>query len=864
MKVLLANMPWAPVDLPSLALGILKTSVNEYGPGSEAQVLHANLDYIDWICSKTDFDSNDYEYYSFYSYFLGIGDWVFSSALYGDPGWRVEEFKKEMAGELEAGLVEKTLQLHALAPEFVRHISEKIVASQPDVVGLTAMFQQVTAALAVARYVKEIDPRIRTVLGGPSFDAEQGAATHRNFPFVDYVVRGEGEVAFPQLLDVVAGNRSPEVIGSLCWRDSSGRSIANSIPVGPLPPSALLPPDFDGYTDRLDASAARSWGSPCLVLEGSRGCWWGEKHQCTFCGLNGSFMQFRSKAGETFYTQIVDQLRRHRILDVSIVDNILDMQYFGSLLPLIIDSEYDVRFHVEVKSNLRSHQLRLLSDAGMTFVQPGIESLSSRVLRLMDKGVTGCQNVRTLRDGQTAGLSIAWNYLHGFAGEESLDYDSVVDQLPVLHHLEPPMGQSGRITIERFSPYFEKPELGFFPLRPAKSYRATYDLPENELFDLAYVFDAPNRGIGSDVVDRLNAGLQEWIDAYPSSRLVSVDFGDRIVLINGRRSFPWSEYEVKDPLELAVFRLLEQPRTIEVLKRKAREELPSMELVDARVRSCIARWQELGIIFEDDGMYIHVVPEANNQELLKLNCLERESAASETSRTESRNHRPTRNAAKPVKERTGAGSPMTVSCWRDYSVVSRSLKGMSLGDVEISGPSAASAVFLWEKGARCVRMPEPISFTPEEGAPDSVYALDLVRDFTSLGMCVEWEVSLGEEAPPWQTLSHLYPPGAMEGIENAEETLEVWRSEYYLGRCAWMKGPGFIQIRDRRWGGLNRFILTDPHEVGAIETFDVQDTAVEVPQSFTESLTAEHLVIKIADRAWFAPYRMRRRPQHAW
>jgi radical SAM superfamily enzyme YgiQ (UPF0313 family) len=65
---------------------------------------------------------------------------------------------------------------------------------------------------------------------------------------------------------------------------------------------------------------------PKLVIESSRGCWWGHKHYCTFCGLNGSLMTFRSKHPDAFFAEITELANRHRILDMIVVDNIMDMR----------------------------------------------------------------------------------------------------------------------------------------------------------------------------------------------------------------------------------------------------------------------------------------------------------------------------------------------------------------------------------------------------------------------------------------------------------------------------------------------------------------------------------------------------------
>ncbi|MEV5954960.1 RiPP maturation radical SAM C-methyltransferase [Streptomyces sp. NPDC051987] len=626
MRVLLVNMPWSPIDLPSLALGILKRSVDEHVPDATCEVLHANLEFTDWITSRTEFTAEDYDYYALSSYFLGCGDWVFSSALYDDPEWKDSEFVAVMTDKLRRSRMRMTRELHRAVPEFVADVARRVVELRPDVVGFTSTFQQNAAALAAARQIKRLAPHVVTVMGGANCDGEQGAAVHRNFPFVDYVVRGEGEAAFPRLLTALQGGdrAAAASIPGLCHRTPDTAHMANPMPTGPLPPAAILPPDYSGYFERLAACVAHEWVEPKLVVEGARGCWWGEKHHCTFCGLNGSFMEFRSKSPDTFYQEIMDLAERHRVLDMYVVDNILDMRYLSTVLPRIIDSGYDLRMHIEIKANMRRPQLQVLADAGLIYVQPGIESLNSQVLDLMDKGVSGCQNVRMLRDAAETGLAVSWNYLHGFPGETADDYDPVIRQLPALEHLDPPVDLSARIAIERFSPYFNRPELGFTGLRPEQHYLFTYDLPEAELHDLAYVFQAPQRGITEPTVGRLNDGLAAWQKHHADARLTHTDLGDRIVLVSRRRSFDWRTMELTDPFETAVFRLLDQPHTAAALHRKtaaASASAGGTERTPEDLKALLEKWVTLGVVFTDAGQYVHIAPASVNQDLLRLDYM---------------------------------------------------------------------------------------------------------------------------------------------------------------------------------------------------------------------------------------------------
>lgn len=609
MRIVLVHMPWGPIGLPSLALGILRAAAGR--AGHQVTVRHANLDFVDWVTAKRDFGLADYEFYAESSYFQGAGDWVFSGALYADApdGARTDRFARLLVRNgATAGQVEHTLALHELAPLFVADLADAIAALRPDVVGFTTTFQQNTGALAAARMVKERLPGTVTVFGGANCDGPQGAALHRNFPFLDHVVRGEGELAFPALLSTMEGGGDLSTVDGLCWRDAGGGSVANPMSSRPLPPGDIVLPDYDGFFERLDASVAARWVEPRLVVEGSRGCWWGEKHHCTFCGLNGSFMEFRSKSPDRFLRELLDLAERHQLLDFFVVDNILDMGYFEPVLGRLADGPYDLRLHFEIKSNLRRPQFQALNDSGAVLVQPGIESLSSRVLRLMDKGVTGCQNVRALRDAESTGVSPEWNYLYGFPGETDADYTAVLDQLPMLHHLAPPVS-TGRLAVERFSPYFDRPELGFADARPAPQYAETYRLPEAELHDLAYIFSATPCGIGEELASRLSAAVDDWQAAYPGSRLSWQRLDGGVLLVNRRPAYGWRVLRLDGDPELALFALLDQPRSLSTVEEKVGPAGPGL----------LDRWRELGIVFTDGDRYLHVATEAGNQLLLRVN-----------------------------------------------------------------------------------------------------------------------------------------------------------------------------------------------------------------------------------------------------
>jgi radical SAM superfamily enzyme YgiQ (UPF0313 family) len=118
-----------------------------------------------------------------------------------------------------------------------------------------------------------------------------------------------------------------------------------------------------------------------MLIELSRGCWWGEKHNCVFCGANSQALTYRQKSPQRGYDEITTLVERYGIDRIHFTDCILSMQYFETLLPAISNWKKDVNLFFEAKANLSRRQVRTLKSAGVNIFQPGIESLDSEMLK---------------------------------------------------------------------------------------------------------------------------------------------------------------------------------------------------------------------------------------------------------------------------------------------------------------------------------------------------------------------------------------------------------------------------------------------------------------------------------------------------
>ncbi|MCB5166988.1 RiPP maturation radical SAM C-methyltransferase [Streptomyces bambusae] len=511
LRVALVNMPWARIDAPSIQCGLLKAlAVRE---GHHCEVHYLNIELAVLLGPELYEGISDMRSERLHM----LGEWLFAYAAFGEVVPEQEYFEEHP--ELEAlwreltgrGLDHLVELRRAVLPAWLDKALGEVDWGGYDLVGFTSTFLQNTASLAAGRLLKERFPNVSLVYGGANFDSEMGPEYARGLPWLDHVVSGEADEAFPALLRQMAGGPAgaapgAEVAGARMLLDQVG-------PARPLRALDGLPvPDYREYFNALERHGRRALlgDRPVrLPVEFSRGCWWGAKHHCTFCGLNSAGMAFRSKSGERAMDELTELLTAYPTVHVDAVDNILDMTYLTSLCEELGNRHWDVNLFFEVKANLTRGQLKSMRNAGILRIQPGIESLNTRILGLMRKGATKSINVRLLKWARYFGQTVQWNVLTGIPGESDADYEEQVALIPLLHHLEPPSG-SARIWLERFSPYFTDPSFRLSHIRPGSSYRHIYPSHLDHA-KIAYFFDYGVTDVASErAVDALSAAVLEW------------------------------------------------------------------------------------------------------------------------------------------------------------------------------------------------------------------------------------------------------------------------------------------------------------------------------------------------------------------
>jgi ribosomal peptide maturation radical SAM protein 1 len=607
--VALVSMPFVSIMRPSIQIGGLAVIARSHG--FEAETLHLNLEFAARLGPAIYQPLGDYR--------TAVGDWLFSAAAFGEEApdhHGSPAFLQQFGDSLVPGGNEDSRPRAKLAHDFLLDVRRRVVPAFLDdmlsavpwqrfrLVGFTSTFQQNAASFALARRLKQEFPELVIVFGGANFDGDMGREWVRTMSFIDYAVTGEGDVAFPALLAALADERDPlQIPGVLARR---GHEVKGTPPASALERMDELPvPDYDEFFERaerlglLESAGRRDVQIP---FEGARGCWWGAKHHCTFCGLNGQSMAFRAKSPARLLDELAQLVRRYRSFDLYAIDNIAAVSVLREVLPELSGLGTTYRLFYEVKANLSREQVKGLRAGGVRHVQPGIESMSSAVLALMRKGARATTNVNLLRWCRYYGIKVYWNLLWGFPGEAQEFYDEQASLIPWLSHLEPP-GAASRIWMERFSPLFT--DRVAFPaksLRPDASLSHVYPA-RVRLDQVAYFFDFELENCLADsAYTQVTASVAAWREAWAEQALPSLRWWSSPGLLqieDLRRAESPGTHTFEDPLARLYLACSDKATTADKLRYDLELPYSTTEVLAALEQFC-----ERGLMMRDGDLFL--------------------------------------------------------------------------------------------------------------------------------------------------------------------------------------------------------------------------------------------------------------------
>jgi anaerobic magnesium-protoporphyrin IX monomethyl ester cyclase len=281
---------------------------------------------------------------------------------------------------------------------------------KPLLVGITSFSLNLSVASKILRKVKRLSPETVTVWGGPHVSFDDREVLHRH-PWVDVVVRGEGEETLTEVVDRVGKGRSPDGVAGTTWRSIDGN--LQSSPPRPFQEDLDQLPQPAWHLLKL--SQYRAFGDGASLMT-SRGC----PHRCVFCvgrKMIGAKGRFRNSEAVVDEMEALSRLGFHRI---RIED---DLFTFRKERALAICKEMDrrglaIRWRAYSRvDTIDAELLRWMKRAGCERLLYGAESGSPDILEKIRKGITPEQTRRAVEMTREAGIGVLASFVLGLPGE---------------------------------------------------------------------------------------------------------------------------------------------------------------------------------------------------------------------------------------------------------------------------------------------------------------------------------------------------------------------------------------------------------------------------------------------------------------
>jgi ribosomal peptide maturation radical SAM protein 1 len=519
--VALVSMPSVSAGIPSIQLGLLKPLLERAGIPAQTFSLFMYLgDQIGWRVSESLAEV----------WPTLMGEWIWSKTAFAEEANSdVKEYFESHAESVEglcrnAGCgAQDLIRIRDVeAQEFIDFCLNSTDWSRFGLIGFTVIYQQLLASLGLARALKKRYPNIPIIMGGGSMEDDIAGEIMKGCPQIDYVHCGDAEVTFPQFVHRLYAGETMEGQPGIMWRDSQGvvRYAGRAPNFHAMDETPI--PDFDEYLYARNQCAYTSY-EHCrelvLPIETSRGCWWGEKNHCTFCGLNRSGMEYRAKSVDNVIEQLDTLSRRYDWFRFFAIDNIMAPEYIEKLFGKLRAINSDLQVHYEVRPNFSRTQLARLQRGGLMSILPGVESFSSNILKSMRKFTTGMRNVELVKWCTYYHMDITYNILCRFPNETEADYRGQCEVMARIPHFQPPYA-AVMARADRGSPMYAEPaSQSISSLTPFKCYE--YILPKGK-FDLpriAYFFRHDMAGTVSedyyqDVFNVVDDWRARWHSAH--------------------------------------------------------------------------------------------------------------------------------------------------------------------------------------------------------------------------------------------------------------------------------------------------------------------------------------------------------------
>lgn len=286
----------------------------------------------------------------------------------------------------KVGFQVKVIDCEAIGMGYAE-LEEKIKEYQPALIGMQTFCNTINKALEIAWRVKEhIDKDIKIVLGG--VQATLFPEKYAENPAVDFVVKGEGEIIFENLLNALEeGRKEFGEIKGLVWKNN-GEVVSNQpekliedLDSQPYPARHLFDPQYYHPSAQLR-------GKRTVHIVTSRGC----PFNCGFCSCHKTFgRSYRFMSTKRVIDEIKYLIKEYNVDGLHFYDDTLTVNK-GRIIELcdaMLREGINLPWACFTRVDCVTKELlQKMKEAGCYQIFYGVESADQRLLDLMSKGIT--------------------------------------------------------------------------------------------------------------------------------------------------------------------------------------------------------------------------------------------------------------------------------------------------------------------------------------------------------------------------------------------------------------------------------------------------------------------------------------------
>lgn len=257
----------------------------------------------------------------------------------------------------------------------MHHILSNIYRKKCDVVAFSCYIWNFKQTLEICENLKQANPDIKIILGGPEVSYSSRSIMQK-YPFVDFIISGEGEITIRQLFDAIDKNGS-YIINGLTWRND------NKVTVN-APREPVL--DFDSLPFVYNSDSILQLENKIIYYESSRGC----PFSCSYC-LSGENSKVRFLSVERVKKDI-DFFVNHNVPLVKFVDRTFNANKTRAyqIFEYIIDNPGNTKFHMELAGDLLDDKtINLLANAPKDIMQfeIGVQTTNRRTMEAINRKI---------------------------------------------------------------------------------------------------------------------------------------------------------------------------------------------------------------------------------------------------------------------------------------------------------------------------------------------------------------------------------------------------------------------------------------------------------------------------------------------